>query len=495
MILRPLILLLILIPLFWRFKSRSTSAGSVWKKWVDQKLLPDLLVSHLSKWRTSGWRLSLILLWSGFVVAASGLAFTKIPVPVSHTMPNTVIVFDLGPSMQGTTLAAAKLKLHDLLTALKGNRIGLVLYADKGFTAVPLTPDRGIVRALIPTLDSSVLPTQGQNPAKGFEKASELIQQTGGKGRIIYITAGGVDGRDIHSSYPIGILGMDDKAISSKIKQLGTYRAKTTDASDIIALLKATEPDTVIQFDEIGEMDEWADLGALLALILLPFMAFTFRKGYLFILLLGLSFSANAAFLWRPDQERYQQLIQAVQDYRAKDYEKAITGFANHPYNRGNALAYAGQIEKAIQSYAEALEKDPNDEDARFNKEYLEKQLPPPEQQQNQDQQQSEGNQNDQNQQQDQSQSDNNEEESQEQQQSNSQETQQDSQDKENQEQSDANPDQQNNEAESSEPAQIDEQDREQQPFDQEEQQILNRLQNDPYRVLRYRLLQQARKK
>jgi len=490
---RPLLLLLILIPFVWRVARRYAPVDTPWKKWVDANLLPHLLVGGEKAHTTSLWRWGLIALWSLFVIAAAGPALTKLPVPVSHSLPNTVIIVDLGPAMQGATLASAKIKMHDLLTALKGNRVGLVLYADKGYTAVPLTEDRALIRNLIPTLDPSVLPNSEQRPAAAFDLANKLIQQTGGKGRIIYLTAGGVSANNIKTPYAVGVLGLDDKAISANLKKIGTYRAKTADASDILAILSATEPDTTLRFDGEEKTDEWADLGGLLALILLPFFALTFRRGFLFILLLTAFAPAHASFFLRPDQEAYQQQAKAVAAYRSGAYEEAVQGFQKHPYNRGNALAHAGKIQEAIQSYAEALKQDPNDEDARFNKEYLEKQLPPQQQNQqdNQDQQQQSDPNNQQNQQ------DNANEDQQNQDQESNEEQDQPENDQQNQDQQEqqANLDQQKDQADQTKPQEVDENDREKSPFNQEEQQVLNRLRPDPYRVLRYRLLQQARKK
>ena len=487
---RPLILLLLLVPFLWRIVRHYKSVETPWKKWVDANLLPHLLVGNKKAHFVSLWHRGLMILWFLFVVAAAGPAITKLPIPVSHSLPNTVIIFDLGPTMQGSTLTTAKIKLHDLLTALKGNRVGLVLYADKGYTAVPLTEDRALIRNLIPTLDPSVLPNPEQRPAAAFARANELIQQTGGKGRIIYLTAGGVDTRDIKTPHLVGVLGLDDKAISPTLKNLGTYQAKTTDASDILTLLKATEPDTTLQFEGEEETDEWADLGGLLALILLPFFALTFRRGFLFILLLGAFMPAHASFFLRPDQEAYQQQTQAIADYRSGAYEKAIKGFENHPYNRGNALAHAGKIQEAIQSYTEALKQNPKDEDARFNKEYLEKQLPPQEQNQqnNQDEQQSDNNN---------SQQQANEDEQNQEQDTNEEPADSNPQnDPNNQDQQDqqVSPDQQE-QANQTQPQAVNENDKEKSPFNQEEQQVLNRLRADPYRVLRYRLQQQARKR
>ena len=487
---RPLLLLLLLAPLLLKFTGRYLEKTSPWAKWVDRKLLPHLLVSAGKGARVRWGQKYLAILWCTLVIAAAGPAFQKLPVPVSYDLPNTVFVLDLGPAMQGITLASAKIKMHDFLTALKGNRVGLVLYADKGYTALPLTPDRALLRSLIPTLDASVLPNAGQNLAAAFKTAEQLIQQSGGQGRILYLTAGGVKADSIKSPYPIGVLGLDDGAISAHLKKLGTYRAKTVDASDILDLLKATEPDTAVQVAGEEQADEWADLGALLVLIILPFMAFTFRKGFLFFLLFGYFVSAEASFFARPDQQAYQAHQQAVADYRSGAYEKAVQGFQNHPYNRGNALAYAGKIQEAIQSYEQALKENPDDADAKFNKEYLEKQLPPPESnQQDQQQEQEQSTEQQQNeQQQDSSGSDQDEQEAQAEQQPQN----------ENQPQSEqqVNPDQQEAESpEQSQPQEIDEEDREQSPFNQQEQQILNKVRSDPYRVLRYRLQQQARQK
>ena len=468
---RPFLLLLLIVPFLFKLTKSQGRTKTPWTKWVDATLLPALLVGDRQNHSFGLWRKSLILLWSLFVIAAAGPAFDKLPVPVGTSLPNTVLIFDLGPAMQGATLANAKIKLNDLLTALKGNRVGLVLYADKGYTAVPLTQDRALIRALIPTLDPSVLPNPQQNPAAAFHYADTLIQQSGGNGRILYITAGGVDGRNIKSAYPIGVLGLDDKAVSATLKQLGAYQAKSADASDILSLLKATEPDTSIQFDMDETADEWADLAGILTLILLPFFAFTFKKGFLFCLVFFFIIPVQAAFFLRPEQQAYYHHQEAVEHYRN------------------------GVYDKAIQAYTKELKINPDNEDARFNKEYLEKQLPPPEQQNQQSEQQKSDKDNPDQQADSQNQDDQqSEEENKDSQTNDSQQQQDSSQQQENQANASQPTEPQDNE-EQIQQQEVDESSREKSPFNQEEQQVLNRLNTDPYRVLRYRLQQQARKK
>ena len=60
---------------------------------------------------------------------------------------------------------------------------------------------------------------------------------------------------------------------------------------------------------------------------------------------------------------------------------------ADSNYNRGNALARAGELVAAIEAYSRAIEIDPEHEDARYNRDLLMRQSPP----ESQDQQQGEG--------------------------------------------------------------------------------------------------------
>ena len=67
-------------------------------------------------------------------------------------------------------------------------------------------------------------------------------------------------------------------------------------------------------------------------------------------------------------------------NYRAKNYESAIASFsttdtADGHYNRGNALALAGNLPEAIAAYDVAISRDPEHSDAIYNKEIVERLL------------------------------------------------------------------------------------------------------------------------
>jgi Ca-activated chloride channel family protein len=156
-----------------------------------------------------------------------------------------------------------------------------------------------------------------------------------------------------------------------------------------------------------------------LVLVLLPLLAVSFRRGWLAVwLLVVLAPGPRAhAFEWqdlwqRPDQrglealeaaqaERAAELFEdpewrGAAQYRAGQFEASAGSLANIDsaaghYNRGNALAKAGQLPAAIGAYDRALELDPGNEDARYNRDLVEQFLKDNPQQQQQPQNQGQG--------------------------------------------------------------------------------------------------------
>jgi Ca-activated chloride channel family protein len=151
------------------------------------------------------------------------------------------------------------------------------------------------------------------------------------------------------------------------------------------------------------QADVWLDRGAVLAAVLLPLLALCFRRGWICVwLLVVLAPMPRAhAFEWqelwqRPDQrgsealerEQAARAAELFEDpewrsaaqYRAGQFEESAASLANVDstlghYNRGNALARAGQLPAAIASYDRALELAPNHEDARYNRDLLQQYL------------------------------------------------------------------------------------------------------------------------
>ena len=188
----------------------------------------------------------------------------------------------------------------------------------------------------------------------------------------------------------------------------GRYHDIQLSDADLAYLL--TE-NTLIDNEKLTEVEEefdvWNEAGPYLLLLVLPLCALSFRKGWLFTTFLAFIInlhipSKNAmAFEWidlwkTKDQQAAEAFAnenhelaaslfektgwRGAANYRAKNYESAITSFsatdsADGHYNRGNALALAGNLPEAIAAYDVAISRDPEHSDAIYNKEIVERLL------------------------------------------------------------------------------------------------------------------------
>ncbi|WP_404361856.1 VWA domain-containing protein [Marinobacter sp.] len=192
----------------------------------------------------------------------------------------------------------------------------------------------------------------------------------------------------------------------------GASHELTIDNTDLKALeLRAEDSGDWTSTEQDLTVSRWQDDGYWLLWLALPVMLFSWRRGALLIVVLVVApafptpaMALDWESLWaRPDQ-RGQALIERNPEaaaeqfddpvwrgsalYRAEKYEAAADAFARADspdahYNLGNALARAGELEKALAAYDQALATDPGHEDARHNRELVEDLL----QQQEQDQQ------------------------------------------------------------------------------------------------------------
>lgn len=199
----------------------------------------------------------------------------------------------------------------------------------------------------------------------------------------------------------------------------GVY-ARAALGEDDLQLLKgqwkAADPDRAKQ-DHDRQVDSWVNAGYWLVLVLLPLAAMAFRRGWLGMVLLAVLWQQPQparAFSWHdlwktPDQQGQQALEngqpqvaaglfrdpewRAAAAYKSQDYAQAAQQYAGLDtprslYNYGNALVRQGKLKEAIQAYDRVLAKDPQHEDARYNRDLVQKALEQQQQQSSQQDQQ-----------------------------------------------------------------------------------------------------------
>ncbi|MDX6017497.1 VWA domain-containing protein [Shewanella indica] len=380
----PLALLLVL-------QSRRQTGQSDWDRYIAPHLAP-LLLTQGSKSRQN--RLPWLgLAWLVAVLALSGPALYKKPLPVFASSTGRVLVMDMSLSMYATDaapnrLTQARFRATDLLGQLNEGETALLAYAGDAFIISPLTRDRNTLLNLLPTLSPAIMPVRGSNLTAALEKAKELLSQGGHlQGDIILITDG-VGSRQLNaarqaiegSHYRLGILAIGssqgapirlpdgqllkdsrnevvvpatDFGMLSELASAGNgiLVPYSNDGKDLQTLVQwlATSSDAT-ETDLAG--DTWVDLGPYLAFLLLLPLLLSFRSGLPVLLLplsLGLLVSPSSQAsgwddLW---QTRDQQGMQA---FKQEDFATAADKFVD-PAWQGSARYRSGDYQGALQAF------------------------------------------------------------------------------------------------------------------------------------------------
>lgn len=400
-------------PAAWLWNRRRHRAN-VWRRAVDPHLLPHLVERTASRrGRTSVWLAGAAYLLA--VVALAGPSWRQVEQPLWQSRMPLVVALDLSRAtlandLPPSRLAQARAKLAQLLRERAGGQVGLVAFAEDAFIVTPVTADAGNVAVFLDALHPDVMPVDGQRPDRAIDLAVRLLRQSGFTGGQVLLLTDGADARTVEAAararaagFTVSALGLgrahggtySDLGGALSRTQLdaaslermagqggGTFAALTADAADLAAL-GVLDPAQVAADGETGVQGRtWADEGywLLLPLMLLAVWAFRRRAGAaVLVLALGVGIlpvraqTAEGDWWRRVDQARHARLQAGTEAYRAGDFGRAAALYrqvdsADGHYNRGNALAKAGDYEGAIAAYDRALELQPGMPDALANR-------------------------------------------------------------------------------------------------------------------------------
>ena len=453
---------LLFIPISWMifaFIQYQRTSSSTLNNAIDKNLLVHL--EHdgeqggINKWLGM---LCFSLCWIGL----AGISWTQTPSTMFESSSKTILVVDQSMSMYATDIkpdreTQLKQTIRDILSQSKDGDIALVAFAGDAYTISPFSQDKETITHFLVALNPLVMPVYGSNLTSGIRTALSLVKDKKApvhlivltdslnttdqnkipdlvdeyNARIDLIAIGTEQGGEIQ--LPDGrVLKTNGKKVvpGTPIESLKTL-SKTIKGHFYHARLSSSELDKITGQASNNDAEQadnksinWLDQGQWLALPFLLWLAFQFRRGMLFVLVLGIFMlptnKATASPLdWfkTPDQQGQQAVDQgdwksaakhfqrpdwkAASAYALGDYQQAATTLATHShssadnYNLGNALALAGKTDDAIAAYKRALELDPSFKQAQDNLDYLEKQK----QQQQKQQKKNQHNQQDQKQQ------------------------------------------------------------------------------------------------
>jgi len=434
--LRPacLFALVLLVPVFWTALRQRNGSGA-WRRVCDPELLRHLAMDGGG--RSSRTALAVFAVaWTAACLALAGPTWERLPQPAFKEPVQTVLALNLAPSMNAsdvapTRLVRARYELLDVLNRVEG-AVGLVIFAEEPYPVTPLTDDPSVIASQVPLLESRLMPGRGARVDRAIDQARDLLTQArAGQGRVLVLSDGLGDApeaaldaaeRAEAAGYPVSVLGVggDAKVLEALAEAGGgRFAAVRADDSDLDYLLGggSAQASLLATAEHSGvKADTWSDAGAWLVLLPLLLVPLAFRRGWaaalgvMFFVPAGPQTATAGVADWfaRPDQQAAAALergdaadaAQLFEDpewrgaaqYRSGDFAAAAETLEGREdgrsqYNLGNALARANSFEESIAAYDRVLEIEPDHEDARFNRELVEKLLEQQQQQQQQEQQ------------------------------------------------------------------------------------------------------------
>jgi Ca-activated chloride channel family protein len=350
--------------------------------------------------------------------------------------------------IQPSRLHRARLKLIDILRKRRSGQSALIVYAADAFVVTPLTDDIETIIAHVPNLTTDLVPSQGSRADRAIGKAMQLFEQTGVQSgdvllitdeadagqlttaktdlvtaghRLLILGVGSTEGAPIpeqdggfvkDNNGSIVIARLND----AELRTVAAYQNMTYDDRDIDTLLMRTDADPLSMQAKRTELnaDTWRDQGPWLLLPVLLLILPGFRRGLLVLALLCLlplpqpAQAMDWQSLWLNGDQRGVKALEkdhaeqaaelfsnpewkAAAQYRAGKYEEALTSLdgvekTEALYNKGNALAQLGRTAEAIEAYNKVLERNPDHEDAKYNRDLLQQQQQQQQQSDNSDQ-------------------------------------------------------------------------------------------------------------
>lgn len=268
-----------------------------------------------------------------------------------------------------------------------------------------LLAQAGAVRADV------ILLTDGIREPDRVEAAAFALREAGH--RLSILAFGTIDGGPIpmpgggfarNARGEVIVQGVDLAGMSPVARAGGGDALRATASASELTRLRPREPGVGAAGAQDGGVaaDRWYEEGPWLLLLLLPLAALAFRRGWIAppVLLLPVLLLPPAdgyALTWdelwlRDDQRAYRALQEgrtneavdlfsdpdwrAAAAYRDGNFAGTLDSLgseddATTAYNRGNALARLGRLEDAVAAYDAALARNPDDIDARFNRDLV----------------------------------------------------------------------------------------------------------------------------
>jgi Ca-activated chloride channel family protein len=204
------------------------------------------------------------------LVAAAGPQCGERTEIVKRSGVDLVVALDASTSMlardiKPSRLERAKIEVAALLDRLKGDRIGIVVFAGEAFVQCPLTTDYGAAKLFLRAVDPAAMPQQGTAIAEALMESKRVLEagSRGGAGKAVLLLT---DGEDFEGETADVAEQLAEAGIHVYAAPVGTEAGEPIPLMDakgnITGYKKDHEGRTVLTRVDVGALQQIADKGA-----------------------------------------------------------------------------------------------------------------------------------------------------------------------------------------------------------------------------------------
>ena len=186
--------LLVVFWIFWIIRKRNNDL--IWgetEQLVKEKLFRRLDLNRWA-WKHHLTSSGLILL----IFAASGPQIGTRVAPVDRKGIDLVFALDVSKSMNAqdvkpSRLEKAKFEISQMIDQLKGDRIGLIVFAGSSHLYLPLTSDYDAAQLFLDAIDTKMIPSQGTDLSTALRTAMSAFNEESEKYKVMVLVTDGED--------------------------------------------------------------------------------------------------------------------------------------------------------------------------------------------------------------------------------------------------------------------------------------------------------------
>lgn len=192
LLLIPVILLVMYASYRWREKRRKQFAASE---------LLEVIAGSYSRKKSIAKSIFFLLAIASLILAIANPQMGSKMETVKSSGADIMIALDVSNSMNAKDLTPSRLErskmvLNQLIQRLKGDRIGIVVFAGQSYVQLPITSDYSAAKLFIPTINTSIVPTQGTAIGSAIDLCVSSFDEKSQSGKAVIIISDGENHED-----------------------------------------------------------------------------------------------------------------------------------------------------------------------------------------------------------------------------------------------------------------------------------------------------------